>query len=115
MGFLQGAVEAFFRGCRYAIYHSGFYMIVHRLVPLNQNQYYLEASPRIPMDSQRYPHIAVVAAIVFDARVRAPAALSIAPPLIDAELSVDKYYNRLKRSSRSVSSPSQFISSFFFA
>jgi hypothetical protein len=113
MGFLQGAVETFFRGSRYVVYHSGFDMIVHQLVPLNQNQYYLEASPRIPMDSQRYLHMAVIAAIVFDARVRAPAAPLIAPPLIDAELSVDRYYNGLKWSSRSVSSPSQFISSFF--
>jgi hypothetical protein len=47
-------------------------MIVHRLVPVagNPTQYYLEASPRIPVDSEEYPHMAVIAAIVYDARVR---------------------------------------------
>jgi hypothetical protein len=51
-------------------------MIVCRLVPLAGciNRYYLEASPRIPLDSPDYPHMAVVAAIIFDARVPAPAA-----------------------------------------
>jgi hypothetical protein len=105
--YFQGAVDASFRSSRYVVYHSNFDMIVHRLVPLSGNEYYLEASPRIPIDSQRYPHLAVIAAIIFDARTRAPAWL------MDAQLSVDKYYNGLKRSSPSVRSlPSQFISSF---
>jgi hypothetical protein len=53
-------------------------MIVHRLVPISQSQYYLEASPRIPMDSVDYPHLAVVAAIVYDGRNRlAEATLSV--------------------------------------
>jgi hypothetical protein len=47
-------------------------MIVHRLVPVagSPTQYYLEASPRIPVDSEEYPHMAIIAAIVYDARVR---------------------------------------------
>jgi hypothetical protein len=102
MCLFQGAVEASFRSSRYVIYHSGFDMIVHRLMPLSQNRYYLEASPRIPIDSQSYPHMAVLAAIIFDARFRNPAA-----PLDAVPFSVDKYYNGLNRKSRTVRSSSQ--------
>jgi hypothetical protein len=45
-------------------------MIVHRLVKYPEPedfQYYIEASPVIPIDSQEYPHLAVLAAILFDA------------------------------------------------
>jgi hypothetical protein len=45
-------------------------MIVHRLVKYPEPEdfkYYLEASPAIPIDSQEYPHLAVLAAILFDA------------------------------------------------
>jgi hypothetical protein len=74
--FFQAAVEASWRNCRYVIFHSGIDMIVCRLVPLpgSLNRYYLEASPRIPVDSPDYPHMAVIVAIIFDARVPAPAA-----------------------------------------
>jgi hypothetical protein len=72
--FSQAAVEASHNNCRYVVFHSGFDMIVHRLVRAagSRTQYYLEASPRIPIDSQEYPHMALIAAIVFDARVRGP-------------------------------------------
>jgi hypothetical protein len=62
--------QAFTYSAEYAIFHSGLEMIVHRLVKCpapDDLQYYLEASPTIPIDSQEYPHLAVLAAILFHA------------------------------------------------
>jgi hypothetical protein len=46
-------------------------MIVHRLMqygPPHADRYYLEASPIIPIDSEDFPNLAVVAAVLFAAR-----------------------------------------------
>jgi hypothetical protein len=80
---LQGASQAASNSAEYVIYHSGFEMIVHRLVkyPEPKNfQYYIEASPAIPVDSQEYPHLAVVAAILFDAGAHPFTPLAEPPP-----------------------------------
>jgi hypothetical protein len=76
MVFFQAAVEASYNNSRYVIFYSGTDMIVHRHVPIagSRNQYYLEASQRFPIDSKRYPHMAVLAAIIFGARCDIPAA-----------------------------------------
>jgi hypothetical protein len=134
----QAAVEAAYRDCRYVVFHSGFDMIVHRLVPVagNPTQYYLEASPRIPVDSEEYPHMAVITAVVFDARSPGPLAplpatnvrrLNGYSPREDRVMTRamrrsqdmssvhetyeqhDRYYNGLDGRSRTVRSSSQFI------
>jgi hypothetical protein len=58
-------------------------MIVHRLVKCPEPedfQYYIEASPVIPVDSQEYPHLAVLAAILFDAGAHPFTPLAKPPP-----------------------------------
>jgi hypothetical protein len=59
-------------------------MIVHRLVKYPEPEdfrYYLEASPAIPIDSQEYPHLAVLAAILFDAGTHPFTPFAKEPPL----------------------------------
>jgi hypothetical protein len=102
----------------------------------NPTQYYLEASPRIPVDSEEYPHVAIIAAVVFDARSSGPLAplpgtnvrrLDGYSPREDRVMTRamrrsqgmssvhetyeehDRYYNGLDGRSRTVRSSSQFI------